>query len=563
VLLCDAGPRRNAAAQHIHNFVTRDGTPPDELRQIGRAQLATYPNVETRDVGVESIAGSSGAFRVGLPSEVVEARRVLLCTGMIDEMLPIDGFRERWGRAIFQCPHCHGWEAQDRRWGYLARDADARMFVAFALQLRGWTSDVVVFTSGAFEVAPEAREQLRAAGIRLETAPIARLAGREHRLEAVELAGGTAVPCEVLFAHPPQRQVDVVRALGVELDDDGYVRIDPMKRETSVAGIYAAGDLTTRMQGAVIAAAAGVQAAAMINHELTAELATTGGLPIGDSQPNRDQASYWNEQAGPRWVAMQRDLDAQLEPFGLAAARALAVVSGHRVLDVGCGAGATSVMLAERARPGQVVGIDISGPLLARARQRAEAIENLRFEQADAQTFAFSGAAYDAVFSRFGVMFFADPIAAFRNLRTALRPEGRLGFVCWRALRDNPSFVVPLAAALPYLPEAPPAPEPGAPGPFAFADEDRVRAILDRAGYADIDIAPHDTDLVLAGGGDLEAAVDLAMQIGPLARAASALAEATRARVRDAVRDAFVPHHKPSGVTLPAATWIVTARRAS
>src|SRR5687768_1591765 len=110
VLLCDSGPRRNAAADQIHNFVTRDGTPPHEFRRIGRQQLATYPNVETREVPVESISGTRGAFQVRLTTGTVEARRILLCTGMIDEMLPIDGFRELWGRGIFQCPYCHGWE---------------------------------------------------------------------------------------------------------------------------------------------------------------------------------------------------------------------------------------------------------------------------------------------------------------------------------------------------------------------------------------------------------------------------------------------------------------------
>lgn len=278
VLICDAGPRRNAAAERVHNFVTRDGTPPDEFRQIARKQLERYPNVEARDVRVESISGPRGAFRVELASGVVEARRVLLCTGMIDEMLPLDGFRELWGRSIFQCPYCHGWEMRDRRWGYLARAADSAHLLPFALQARGWTRDVVVFTGGAFEVPAESRATLETAGVRLETSAIARLVARDERLEAVELAGGARVPCDALFAHPPQRQIDLVRAMGVALDGDGYVQIDPMKRETSVPGVYAAGDLTTRMQAAIAAATAGTQAAAMINVELTMELASSGAL---------------------------------------------------------------------------------------------------------------------------------------------------------------------------------------------------------------------------------------------------------------------------------------------
>jgi SAM-dependent methyltransferase len=260
---------------------------------------------------------------------------------------------------------------------------------------------------------------------------------------------------------------------------------------------------------------------------------------------------------------MERALDAQLEPFGAAVASALAIAPGERVLDVGCGGGATSLMLAVRARPGQVVGVDISSPLVVRARARAAGVTNLRFELADAQTFAFPVAAYDAAFSRFGVMFFADPVAAFANLLLALRPGGRLGFVCWRAPHENPSFTVPFQAALPHIPEVPPPLDPNAPGPFAFADESRIRSILQRAGYAGVDVARHDTELAFAGASDLEAAVDLALHVGQLSRVLVGQPDATIARVRDAVRDAFRPHHGPRGVTFPSSTWIVTARRAA
>jgi len=184
----------------------------------------------------------------------------------------------------------------------------------------------------------------------------------------------------------------------------------------------------------------------------------------------------------------------------------------------------------------------------------------LHFERGDAQTFPFSGATYDAVFSRFGVMFFADPVGAFANMRSALRPGGKLGFVCWRAMRDNPLFVVPLEAGVPFLREPPTPPEAGAPGPFAFADGDQVKRILENAGYADIVVDPFDTEITYAGRRDLEGAVEMALQVGPLSRALSDADEATRARVREAVRNAFVPHHGPAGVILPSATWIVTAR---
>lgn len=272
VLLCDSGARRNAAAERVHNFVTRDGTPPDEFRRIARAQLQTYPTIEARDARVVSIAGQKGAFRVAVGAETVEARRILLCSGMVDELPTLDGFRELWGHAVFQCPYCHGWEVQDRSWGYLARAEQASHVLPFALRLRSWSHDVTLFTNGEFELAEDARQQLAAAEVRIQTLPVARLVARERRLEAIELEGGTRVRCEALFVHPPQRQIELVRALGLALDDDGFVQVDPMKRETSVPGMFAAGDLTTRMQSAITAAAAGMMAAAALHVDLALEL---------------------------------------------------------------------------------------------------------------------------------------------------------------------------------------------------------------------------------------------------------------------------------------------------
>jgi len=279
VLLCDAGPRRNAAAVHLHNFVTRDGTPPTEFRRIARDQLAAYPHVEITDDAIAAIRGERGAFTIALAAApAVTARRILICSGMVDEMLPIPGFRELWGHSIFQCPYCHGWEVRDQRWGYLVVPQAAGHALPFALQARGWTRDVTVFTHAAATIPDDALAQLASAGIRVETAPIARLASRADQLDAVELADGRILGCDALFCHPPQRHVELVRRLGLALDDDGYVKLDPMRRETSVPGIYAAGDLTTRMQAAIVAAAAGMQAAAAINVELSMELAVAGQL---------------------------------------------------------------------------------------------------------------------------------------------------------------------------------------------------------------------------------------------------------------------------------------------
>lgn len=265
VLVADGGPRRNAAAVHMHNFLTRDGTPPDEVRRLAREQLAAYPTVAVRDERVLAVEGTLGAFRAHLASGTVEARRVLLNTGMVDEPPDLEGFRALWGTSIFQCPYCHGWEVRDRRWGYLVLPAAAAHFLPFALQARSFTDHLTVFTGGAVDVTDEARATLDRAGITLHTAPVVRLVARDGALAGVELADGTTVAVEVLFAHPPQRQVELVRQLAVATDEHGYLALDAARWETSVPGIHAAGDLATRAQAAIIAAAAGMQAAAAIN----------------------------------------------------------------------------------------------------------------------------------------------------------------------------------------------------------------------------------------------------------------------------------------------------------
>lgn len=278
VLLCDAGPRRNAAAERIHGFVTRDGTPPDEFRRIGREQLVPYRNVQVRDTGVLAIEGTTGSFVVRTDTGEVLARRILLAVGVVDEMLDIPGFTEFWGHSIVQCPYCHGWESRDRAFAVLV---NAPPWIEWALLVRGWSERLTVLTGGAFEIPPEQQERLDRAGVRVDTRPIARLVGSENRLQAIVLADGGELPCELLFARPAQHQTAVVESLGLEKDDMGFVRIDEQHR-TSAAGIYAGGDLTTMKQGALFAAAAGQLAAAMINHELTVELALAGELPLRD-----------------------------------------------------------------------------------------------------------------------------------------------------------------------------------------------------------------------------------------------------------------------------------------
>jgi thioredoxin reductase len=272
VLVADSGPRRNATADHMNNFVSRDGIAPADFRREAWVQLAKYPNVSFRDEPIDSIAGQRGNFSAG----AVRARRVLLASGLIDQPPELEGLAPLWGHSVFQCPYCHGWEARERRWGYYAPDATASHVGPFVMQLRGWSPEVTLFTD---KLGDDLRSRLLAAQIQLESAAVTRLVGTGHQLEAVELAGGRRIACDALLMHPPQKQVDLVRSLGVALDDEGFVKIDAMTRETSIPGIYAAGDLTTRGQAAILAAAAGMQAAAVINAELTADLVTSGTLP--------------------------------------------------------------------------------------------------------------------------------------------------------------------------------------------------------------------------------------------------------------------------------------------
>jgi thioredoxin reductase len=274
VLLCDAGPRRNAAATHVHGFVTRDGTPPEEFRRAARQQLEPYPSVTVQDAPVDAIAPrAGGGFDVTIAGNPLVARRVVLATGMIDDVPAMPDFRELWGRAIVQCPYCHGWEVRDRRFGYLAPRAES---VEWALLLRGWTDDVVVFTDDRFAVPADARARLESAGIGLEERPLLGLEPTSLdgpapvTLAYVVLVDGTRIARDVLFAHPPQRQTPLVAQLGLALDDHGYVRIDE-HTATSMPGVHAAGDLTTGYQSATLAAAAGFRAAAAVNHALTIE----------------------------------------------------------------------------------------------------------------------------------------------------------------------------------------------------------------------------------------------------------------------------------------------------
>lgn len=281
------------------------------------------------------------------------------------------------------------------------------------------------------------------------------------------------------------------------------------------------------------------------------------------SAPNAEQIEAWNGATGAKWVRYQDRLDRMLAPFGEAVVKAAAIRPGERILDVGCGCGATTLDAAALAGPsGRVLGVDISLPMVARARERGAALGlDAAFSVADASLHDFDAGAFDLLISRFGVMFFDEPAAAFANLHAALAKSGRLAFVCWRALPENPWLSMPLRAAIPLLPPFEPM-APGAPGPFAFADADRVANLLAEAGFRDIRLTPFDAKLVLGAPGEnpVEEALNQSLEIGPITRLLAEVSDDLRARVAGAVRDELARHLTADGVALGGATWIVTAK---
>lgn len=281
------------------------------------------------------------------------------------------------------------------------------------------------------------------------------------------------------------------------------------------------------------------------------------------------QTHDWKGDAGDRWAANLARLDLMLADFGKAALAAAQPVPGEKALDIGCGSGTSTFALAEAIGPqGRVVGVDISQQLidLAAAEAASEAAPDrapIDFLCADAATADMEGGPYDLLFSRFGVMFFEEPVTAFAHMRQALAPDGRLAFVCWRGAAENDWVRLPLGAISHILPQ-PPA-NPTAPGPFAFGDADYLRDILTHAGFEQIGIAPFDTPISYGRGDTREAAVDdaldMAMAVGPLSRALADQPPEICDKAAAAVRAAFAERPGETSVLIDGAAWIVTARR--
>jgi ubiquinone/menaquinone biosynthesis C-methylase UbiE len=275
---------------------------------------------------------------------------------------------------------------------------------------------------------------------------------------------------------------------------------------------------------------------------------------------NADQIAFWNGPAGEHWTQRQPAQDILLAPISQALIDRAAAKAGERILDVGCGCGATSIALAERVAPsGFVLGVDISVPMLSRARQLAPKKLPLDFALADATVYPFNPASFDLLVSRFGVMFFAEPAVSFANLRKASRRSGRVAFACWREPRENPWMMAPLQAVYQHVPKLPQQ-GPEDPGPFAFASAERVNRILSEAGFSAIAMEPCNLSLDIAIGRGLDAAVETALQIGPASRALDGHPQEVRAAATRSIRETLTPFLRGDSVPLPASIWIVTAR---
>ncbi|RKS09311.1 methyltransferase family protein [Nocardiopsis sp. Huas11] len=279
----------------------------------------------------------------------------------------------------------------------------------------------------------------------------------------------------------------------------------------------------------------------------------------GPAVANTEQARMWNGDDGRRWAAQYLRYDEMLAAYTPPLLDAAGITAEQRVLDVGCGAGVTTCAAARAARGGEAVGVDLSRPLLEHARRRAggQGLDHVRFEEADAQVHPFPEAAFDTAISRFGTMFFADPVAAFGNIARAMAPRGRLAFLCWQRPQDI-DWTRTLRAALAPFVELP-TPDTDGPGPYSLAEPRRTRELLAAGGFDEIAIESVREPVSL--GGDMAEAMAFVSEMGPVRGPLSEVDPATRTRALDSLRNALAAHRADDGVRVGSAAWLVTARR--
>ena len=267
---------------------------------------------------------------------------------------------------------------------------------------------------------------------------------------------------------------------------------------------------------------------------------------------------YWKQDGGRKWAELIDDTEATLQVFNEYLLEHAGISAGESVLEVGCGGGLNSIEIANRVgKTGRVVAVDISPEVLAVAGARGGHITNLEFTEGDAAGMSLEAGFFNLVFSRFGVMFFSDPVAAFANLRRALNPDGRMVFLCWRSMEENTWMMEPARAVHEVIPPQGPPPDPDAPGPFSLARRDRVEALLGEAGFTSIAIEPLDVGMAI---GPLASAVEFFMKMGPAAAAIVDATDAQKAEVRDALMQLLKNYNTDDGVVMPGCAWIVKAR---
>jgi thioredoxin reductase len=270
VLICDTGRPRNAASLALHGYLTRDGVPPRELLAIGRRELEVYDTVELRDVGAaDAVCNDRGTFQVTLDDgSVVRSRKLLIATGVCDNLPEIDGIQELYGRSVFHCPYCDGWEVRDQP---IAVYGKGRRGAGLSLELTAWSRDLVLCTDGASEIAAEERARLERNGIAVREDRVAALQGRGGILERIVFASGEPLARRAMFFTTGQFQRSALAIrLGCELNDKGTVRTGKYE-STHLPGLFVAGDASRAVQWVIVAAAEGAEAAFAINTDLIEE----------------------------------------------------------------------------------------------------------------------------------------------------------------------------------------------------------------------------------------------------------------------------------------------------
>ena len=277
---------------------------------------------------------------------------------------------------------------------------------------------------------------------------------------------------------------------------------------------------------------------------------------------NIKQKQFWSGAGGDVWVDKQREMDIMLNPLGERVIQGLDLKEETKILDIGCGCGATTLEIAKLVNQGEVIGVDISEPMLERATQTASdmALTNISYQVKDVQVDEMPNNYFDIAFSRFGVMFFEDPFEAFNNINHSLKDDGQLSFVCWQHASLNPWQSLSIQVIKEFLDL--PAPPPKSPGPFAFEDKSYIEEILNASGFRDIEIKDNQEDIVMFSGKSIREACEDYLTINPVV---TEMLKNSPSELREEILEAligkFSDYHKDDGLLFPSATWIVTAKK--